>query len=97
MSYITKFDTMAPGHIIKESQIDQATHCCSNPTCTGERWDVQCLSAAEQLWQVSSETGGSYLVAGVTPACPWCGGDLAVAATLDDLPGKRVESESQWN
>ena len=86
MSPITTFDRVAPGHIIKESQFDPASHRCASPTCAGGRWDVQCLSAAEQLWRVSSEENGSYLVAGVMPACPWCGADLEIAAESHDRP-----------
>jgi hypothetical protein len=78
MSHITMFDTVAPGHIIKESQVEQASHCCPSPTCTSGRWNVQYLSTANQLWRVSSETDGSFLVAGVTPACPWCGAELEI-------------------
>lgn len=70
---------------------------CLTPGCTAGLWTVQLLSSANSLWRVSSATGGSYLIASVTPACPWCGGDLAVAATLDDLPGAPVEREAQWN
>lgn len=111
MSHLTMFDTIAPGHIIKESQFDQATHRCPTPSCTGGVWDVQCLSAADQLWRVSSAEGGSYLVAGVSPACPWCGADLEVASAThtqpfmngllppmngSHRPGQAV-NELQWN
>ena len=96
MSHIM-YDTVVPVHSNKEHQVEQSAHCCTNPSCTGGRWQVESVSTREQLWRVSSATGGSYLIAGVTPACPWCGGDLAVAATLNDLPGKQGESEAQWN
>ncbi|MFN8496192.1 MAG: hypothetical protein U0350_51855 [Caldilineaceae bacterium] len=84
MSHITMFDTVAPGRIIKESQFDETPYRC--PSCTDELWDVQCLSTPDQLWRVSSATGGAYLVAGVTPACPWCGADLAVASESHTAP-----------
>ncbi len=70
---------------------------CTTPGCAAGLWTVQLLSSATSLWCVSSATGGSYLIAGVTPACPWCGGDLVAADTLTDLPGKQEESEAQWN
>lgn len=70
---------------------------CTTPGCAAGLWTVQLLSSATSLWRVSSATGGSYLIAGTTPACPWCGGNLAVAATLPDLPGDQGESEAQWN
>lgn len=70
---------------------------CTTPGCTAALWTVQLLSSATSLWRVNSASGGSYLIAGVTPACPWCGGDLAVAAMLPDLPGDQGESEAQWN
>jgi len=81
----------------KEGQFEQPLHHCANPSCTGSLWTVEKVSARDQLWRVRSATDGSYLIAGVTPACPWCGGDLTVAATLDELPGEQVESETQWN
>jgi len=90
---------------------EPATYRCTTPSCTGNQWQVQCLSAHDQLWRVSSATDGSYLVAGVTPACPWCGADLAVDREsqtepfLNGLlpsmngshqPGQTV-NEYQWN
>lgn len=96
MSHIM-FGTVVPVHNNTEQQSDQSAHCCTNPSCTGGQWHVENLLVREQLWRVSSATGGSYLIAGTTPACPWCGGDLAVAATLTDLPGDQGESEAQWN
>lgn len=92
-----RLDTIVPEHSDQERQFDQSAHHCTNPSCTGGEWTVENVSARDQLWRVSSATGGSYLVAGVTPACPWCGGDLMIAARLDDLPGERLGSEAQWN
>jgi uncharacterized protein CbrC (UPF0167 family) len=111
MSHSTMFNTVAPMRNHKESQADPSSQCCPNPSCTGGVWHVQCLSVAAELWQVSSETGGSYLIAGVTPACPWCGSDLAVAAKADATPPangllqriggtfqpRQAESELPWN
>lgn len=96
MSHIM-FGAVVPVHSHKAHQVEQSAHCCTNPSCIGGRWQVENVSVHEQLWRVSSLAGGSYLIAGMTPACPWCGGDLAVAATLPDLPGKQRESEAQWN
>lgn len=59
---------------------------CTTPGCTAGLWTVQLLSAANALWRVSSAAGGSYLVAGTTPACPWCGAALAVAAQSHPEP-----------
>lgn len=83
---------------------------CVTPGCTATHWTVQLLSAANSLWRVSSATGGSYLVAGVTPACPWCGADLlATPAPTDQLADdlllpvseayqpSEVVGESKWN
>lgn len=70
------FDPVAPGCIIKERQFNQASYYCPSPSCIDELWNVQCLSASDQLWRVSSETAGAYLIASVTPACPYCGATL---------------------
>lgn len=59
---------------------------CSTPGCTAGLWTVQLLSAANSLWRVSNATGGSYLVAGTTPACPWCGAELLVEAKPSPEP-----------
>lgn len=59
----------------KQPELD--LRCCSSAICSGEQWRVQLISVDNQLWRVSSTNGaGSYLVAGNTPACPFCGGDL---------------------
>lgn len=46
---------------------------CSNPACAVGPWRVELFSAANSLWRVSNVHQGSYLVAGMTPACPFCG------------------------
>ncbi len=84
---------------------------CATPGCMAGLWTVQLLSAANSLWRVSNATGGSYLVAGTTPACPWCGAALPAAAQADAMPSinglykpvgepfqsERAVCESQWN
>lgn len=84
---------------------------CVTPGCTATRWTVQLLSAANALWRVSSATGGSYLVAGTTPACPWCGAELPTVTQADAMPSpnglhqpgsepfqvERTVRELQWN
>jgi hypothetical protein len=110
MVHTMMLDTVAQARN-KESTFEQPTQCCPNPSCTGAAWHVEQVSAANQLWRVSSTTGGSYLIAGVTPACPWCGSDLAVTANLGAMPStngllqpvgessqpKRNEHKPQWN
>lgn len=89
--------TLGPMPKPKARSFDHPLHHCANPSCTGSLWAVENVSDREQLWRVRSATGDAYLIAGVTPACPWCGGDLTVAATLDELPGEYVENGAQWN
>lgn len=66
-------------HSARPATVEQ--HCLT-PGCTAGLWTVQLLSSANSLWRVTSATGGSYLIAGTTPACPWCGAALAVVAPL---------------
>lgn len=91
------FTTVVTVHDEIEGQSGLPAYQCANPSCTSGLWTVEILSAHDQLWWVSSATDGSYRIAGATPACPWCGGDLMVATTLADWPGEHVESESKWN
>ncbi|MFN8442806.1 MAG: hypothetical protein U0175_18665 [Caldilineaceae bacterium] len=91
------FATVVTVHDEKEGQSGLPVYQCASPSCTSGLWTVEILSAHDQLWRVCSASDGSYRIAGLTPACPWCGGDLMVATTLADLPGEYVESKSQWN
>ncbi|MCE7986714.1 MAG: hypothetical protein DYG89_36535 [Caldilinea sp. CFX5] len=105
------FETGAPMRATQEQLIDQPSYTCSGLSCKGAQWQVQCLSAHDQLWRVSSTTGGSYLVAGATPACPWCGADLLMVAVApagqstnglhqpssESFQPERAGRELQWN
>jgi hypothetical protein len=55
---------------------------CQNSLCAAAVWTVERLSADHSLWRVSNETSdGSWVVAGVTPACPLCGTGLPIPPT----------------
>jgi hypothetical protein len=82
MLQIATLESVMDAVKIKESASAQETWRCPNPLCSAGAWNVQLLSDCDSLWRVSNETGGgSWLLAGATPACPACGASLPIRPT----------------